>query len=94
MSLFLKNPNATLDFSVDWDDSYLAGQVIVNSLWRVEPATPDAVIIVTDSFDGAITAVTLSGGGFGKQYQLLNQITLSNGLIDERSFVVRVGDTA
>ena len=94
MSLFLKNPNATLDFSVDWDDSYLAGQTIVNSLWRVEPSTPDAVVIVNDVFDGAITAVTISGGSFGKHYQLINQIALSNGLIDERSFVVRVGDTA
>lgn len=94
MSLFLKNPNATLDFSVDWDDSYLAGQTIVNSLWRVEPADMDAVVIVSDNFDGAVSAVTVSGGRFGKHYQLINQITLSNGLIDERGFVVRVGDTA
>ncbi|MGD8327194.1 MAG: hypothetical protein PVF65_09775 [Sphingomonadales bacterium] len=94
MSLFLKNPNATLDFSVDWDASYLAGQSITNSLWRVEPDNVGGVAIVNDSFDGAVTAVTLTGGVFGHQYQLSNQITLSNGLIDERSFVVRVGDTA
>jgi hypothetical protein len=90
MTLLLKDPEAALDYAVDWGAQYLAGDVLSASSWRVIPAEPGGVSILASSFDATLASVTAGGGVPGRLYQLTNHVVLSSGLTDNRSIVLRV----
>jgi hypothetical protein len=90
MTLLLKDPQAVLDYSVDWGAEYLLGDLIADSQWCVEPDEPAGVTIVGNDFD-ATTATVKAGGGLpGKLYRLVNDVVLQSGRTDRRSVVLRV----
>ena len=90
MSLLLKDPDAVLDYSVDWGAEYLLGDIIAESEWSVEPDELDGVAIVGSDFDATISTVKAAGGFPGKIYKLVNRVVLDSGRIDDRSIVLRV----
>ena len=89
MSYYLKDPDAAVDYAIDWTP-YLDGRTIVASSWSVAPVETGGVEVGEASFDGARTAVRLSGGIVGHGYSLANHVTLSDGSGDDRSIVLRV----
>lgn len=91
MSIFVKDPGASIDHAVDWDAGYLAGRSILASLWSVAPAggSPPLLLGGERIVDGR-TAVTISGGRAGQIYRVTNRVTLSDGGSDERTLVLRV----
>lgn len=89
MSYYLKDPDATSDYAIDWT-SYLDGRTIVASSWSVEPVETGGIAIGEASFEGARTAARLSGGIVGHVYDLANHVTLSDGSGDDRSLTLRV----
>jgi len=89
MSYYLKDPDATSDYGIDWTD-YLDGRTIVASSWSVEPIETGGIAIGEASFDGGRSAVRLVGGIAGHGYILANHVTLSNGSSDDRSVTLRV----
>lgn len=90
MSLFLKDPGATLDWSVDWAAGYLNGQTIADSQWSVLPDENGGVLIAGSIMQPTHTGVMLSGGVPGSVYRITNRVTFSDGRIDERTLTVRV----
>lgn len=90
MSLYLKDPEASLDWTIDWSPNYLDGQSILSSLWNVEPAEPGGIVVQSSINDGQRTMATLGGGLPGHVYRVGNRITLSDGRSDERTLTVRV----
>src|SRR3954451_17010434 len=66
MTLLLKDPDAVLDYSVDWGSEYLTGDLIADSGWTVEPDEPGGVTIVGNDFD-ATTALVKAAGGHGRE---------------------------
>jgi hypothetical protein len=90
MTLMIKDPEARIDVSVDWGARYLNGQSVVASSWAVEPVEAGGIAIAAHSFDLTRSAATLTGGQVGASYRLTNRATLSDGQIDERSFLIRV----
>jgi len=90
MTLLLKDPDAVLDYSVDWGAEYLLGDLLAESQWTVEPAEPGGVTVVGTDFD-AVTAIVKAGGGVpGRLYRVTNHVQLASGRVDNRSIVVRV----
>ena len=93
MSLYLKDPQARIDYAIDWGAAYLDGQMIAASDWRVESGRGRRD---RDRRDRASTcrrtAATLTGGVPGHVYRIGNRVTLSDGRSDERSLTVRVED--
>lgn len=89
MAIFLKDPAATIDYAIDWDAGYLAGQSIVASRWAV---LPDGLAVAGDAIETGRTSATLAGGLPGLVYHVTNQVMLSDGRSDERTLVVRVED--
>ncbi|HZT29229.1 MAG TPA: hypothetical protein VFA33_05065 [Bryobacteraceae bacterium] len=86
MMTFTKDPNAVLDYSVDWS-KWLAGDQIEESTWSVS----DSALAVSDETNSATQATAwLSGGAVGQSYTVTNKITTAAGRIDERSFIVQV----
>lgn len=90
MTLLLKDPDAVLDYAVDWGAEYLGGDLLAASDWTVIPDEPGGVTIAGNDFDATTTTVKAAGGSPGKLYRLVNRVTLESGRIDDRSIVLRV----
>lgn len=82
-STFIKDPDAVLDYQVDWSRWLSDGETIVESYWVL--TSGDVVIGDTGQTDTAST-VWLSGGT--EQSTLTNRIVTSDGREDTRSFTV------
>ena len=91
-----KDPQATLDYTIDWDLWVSTGDTIASSQWAIETITGDAnpLVMTTDSFDNInnTTTVWIADGSISNQYRITNTITTTNGLTDERYFRIFVKD--
>lgn len=90
MTLLLKDPDAALDYAVDWAAEYLTGDVLAASSWQVTPVETGGVSIIASRAAENIAYVTVTGGVAGHLYQLTNHVVLSSGLTDSRSIVLRL----
>ena len=82
---FTKDPNAVLDYSVDWA-KWLDGDTIATSVWTV----PAGLTKVSDTNTTTKTTVWLSGGTADQSYTVTNRITTTGGRTEDRSFIVKV----
>lgn len=90
--MFLKDPEAVLEYCVDWTDALSEDVSITSSEWRVRPEEPGGISIGNDNIRSGITAVMLGSGLPGHVYEIGNLVTLSDGTSDERSIVLRLED--
>lgn len=87
--LFDKDPNAVLDYSIDWSTWPLqTGETISTSTWTA--GETGAPTIGAHSIDGTTTVVWLSGGTVGSTYSVVNRIITNQGRTEERTLLVRV----
>jgi len=92
VSIFLKDPGASLDYAIDWAAGYLGDQNISESRWLAAPAGDGDLVLGPGRIEGGQTLVTLSGGRAGTVYRITNAVTFSDGGHDERTLVLRVED--
>lgn len=83
---FTKDPNATLDYAVDWSNWLQSGETISSVAWTV----PTGLTKTTESSTTTAAVVWVSGGGAGMNYIVACKITTSAGRIDERSILIKV----
>ena len=90
MSGFVKDPDSTLDYGIDWSRWLEDEELISSSQWDV----PNDLTIVEDTFDPqGKTVVWLSGGVAGQLYTITNRINTNSqpvGRIEDRSITIRV----
>jgi predicted hotdog family 3-hydroxylacyl-ACP dehydratase len=87
----VKDPDAVLNYTFDWDDEYLgAGVTVSTSDWVVSPT--GTLTIDSESETTTQTTVALSAGTVGQVYRVTNTVVLSNGETEERSLTVRVDE--
>ncbi|MDP9479818.1 MAG: hypothetical protein M3R38_29855 [Actinomycetota bacterium] len=103
---FIKDPQARLDYSLDWSAWLASGETITASTWAATTGiTVEAAAPYAPSFTGTATTVWLSGGTIGggeeigisrgtsqRAYRVTNTITTSAGRTDERSIFVAVAE--
>ena len=90
MNFLLKDPDAVLDYMIDWGAEYLGTDVLSNSDWSVVPDEPDGVTVVSGAFDGRTASVKAGGGIPGHVYRIVNRVELISGRVDSRSITLRV----
>lgn len=90
MSFLLKDPDAVLDYLVDWGAEYLGSDGLLTSEWSVSPEEEGGVAIVSTEFDGRNATVKAAGGVAGRIYRLVNQVQTESGRTDRRSVTLRV----
>jgi len=91
MTLLLKDPEAVLDYAIDWGAEYLGEEdLLAESSWSVDPDESGGVAIVGSEFGGRTSTVQAGGGIAGRLYRLSNRVTTLSGRTDERSIVLRV----
>jgi len=86
MTSFTKDPDAILDYSIEWS-KWLAGDQIQTSTWSV---SDPSIETANASNTTTRTTVWLSEGVPGQPYTVTNRITTSGGRTDERSFTIQV----
>jgi hypothetical protein len=82
---FTKDPNAVLDYTIDWT-RWLAGDQIATSEWLV----PLGLTKTADSKTASSATVWLSGGTAGQSYTVTNRVTTSAGRTEDRSFIAKI----
>jgi hypothetical protein len=89
-----KDPQATLDYSVDWSDWLVGADTIATSTWILGTFTGDAAPLVNTATASAngIATIFIRGGTDGKIYRITNRITTGSGLTDERYFRLVIKD--
>jgi hypothetical protein len=90
MATYLKDPGASLDYTVDWGAGYLGTATLTASTWTVLPVEPGGLVVSAQAQSTTRASVTLSGGVPGHFYRLANQVVMSDGKADERSIHIRV----
>lgn len=87
-NVFDKDPNADLDYSVDWRENgwLAAAEDIVTSTWTV----PTGLTGHNSSTDGDIAIIWLSGGTVGTKYTVINHIVTNTvpPRTDDRSIII------
>lgn len=80
----VKDPNAKLDYALDWT-AYLAGaDTIASAAWTV----PAGLTKVSEANTTTTTTVRISGGTAGTEYTVTCHIVLASGQEDERSITI------
>jgi hypothetical protein len=88
--MFLKDPDAAVEYKVDWAAALAEGTSVAASVWTVEPIEPLGLFVDVEALSPSAATARLSGGVAGHVYRVGNRVTLSDGSVDERSLVVRV----
>jgi hypothetical protein len=83
MTDFIKDPDAVLDYAVDWS-SWLGTDTIATSTWIV----PTGLTKVSDTKTSTSAIIELSGGVKGTTYRVTNRITTANALTDDRTITI------
>ena len=87
-----KDPEAVLDYSMDWGPWLEEGDAIESAVWTVPAGLTKESQSETASEDGGpidTTTVWLSGGTAGERYEVKCHIVTSGGREDERTAVLR-----
>lgn len=87
MNKFIKDPDAVLDYQVDWS-VWLGDDTIASSTWIV----PDGITKGFDANTTTTATIWLSGGIAGLNYTITNRITTDNGRTDDRTITIQVQD--
>lgn len=83
---FIIDPDAKLDYAVDWSDWTEEEEVLSSSSWEIEPSGP----VLSDQARGKKSAeVYVEGCTEGQTYRLTNRIQTGEGREDDRTLLLR-----
>ncbi len=85
VATFIKDPNAILDFGLDWSP-WLGADTIATSVWTL----PAGITQQSASNTTTTTTIWLSGGTAGTKYLVTNRITTAGGRTDDRTMTINV----
>ncbi len=81
---FDKDPDAVLDYYIDWSEWLDETDSVASSTWTV----PDGISADTNAYTATRTEIWLSGGTAGEWYHLTNHITTTDGREDDRTIII------
>ena len=92
-----KDPQAELDYTIDWTDWLVPNDEISTSTWEFQTITGDSSPLTQydTSYINTVsdrTTVYVAGGTAGRSYRVTNTITTTAGLTDQRYFRIFVRD--
>ena len=85
MNTYTKDPDALLDYTVDWSDWLEDDETITTSEFIV----PNTFTITTESSNSTSGTAWISGGTSG-YHQVTHRITTTDGRSDDRSFWIYI----
>lgn len=85
-----KDPDASLQYGVDWSQWLTAGDNLFSSTWTVETTGTNAITYTSPFILDNVALVTLENGQAGTIYTVANTIVTDEGWSDTRRFRVKV----
>jgi hypothetical protein len=82
---FTHDPDARVDYGVDWSDYLDEGESITEHEWIT---TGDDLTLTGESLAGAVHATFVEGGVLGRAYRITSRITTSAGRRDDQSITL------
>jgi len=86
IATFFKDPDAKLDYTVDWSEWLATGETLSTSTFTV----PAGITKVSESNTATTATVRLSGGTASTNYDVINAVTTSSGNEDHRTIRITV----
>lgn len=88
LSTFTKDPDATLDYSIDWTaDGWIGADTITGTpVWTV----PVGLTLESQSNTTTVATAWISGGTVGADYAVACKITTAGGRTDERTIRLQI----
>lgn len=88
MITYIKDPDAVLDYLIDWSEWLADAETIDTSTMLVETG------ITKDSATNTTTTATvwLSGGTLGETYEVTNRIVTSQGRTEDRTIIIYIAE--
>lgn len=83
---FVKDPNSTIDFAVDWAEWLNTGDTVTTSSWEV----PSGLTVSSSTVTNNVARAFLTGGIDGVDYLVTNRVTTQGTRIEDRSILVQV----
>ncbi|WP_262694478.1 phage fiber-tail adaptor protein [Kordiimonas aquimaris] len=90
MTLYLKDPQSTVDYSVDWTTWLVAGEAITSTEWSITPSDTSAPTLGNIIDGDTVQGVYVSGGIAGRRYHLTCRIETDAGRQADRSLSLRI----
>ena len=81
---FTKDPQAILDYNIDWNDWLVGGDTITSSSWTVSTG----IVLQSSSVSQGITTAWISGGTAGTTYYATNRVDTAAGRREERTLTL------
>lgn len=90
MATFTHDPDAILSYGFSWA-LWLGTDTIATSTWSVTPRTAGDVSMTlsASTHDTTTTAIKVTGGTAGNDYQVTNHIVTAAGYADDRSHTLK-----
>ena len=86
MASYIKDPDALLDYKLNWS-LWLEGlDTISNSNWIV----PTGLTLEANVFDDTTATAWLSGGDLNATYKVVNRINTTAGRVEDRTITIRI----
>jgi hypothetical protein len=85
-SSFTKDPDATLDYGVDWGAWLPTGDTISSVAWDV----PSGLTQAGQSATSSVATVWLSGGTVDLEYSVRCRVTTVAGRVDDRTLIFSI----
>ena len=85
-NVFLKDPDAVLDYSIDWSQWLPTLDTISTSNWTV----PTGITEDSSSNSATIATIMLSGGTLNNDYELVNRIVTAGGRTQDQTIRILV----
>ena len=88
MNTFAQDPDARLDYTIDWTDFLTAN---TDTAASIELITPEG--ITTDGstlVEGSKHTFFISGGTAGRVYRITSRITTTDGRINDQSIIILI----
>ena len=90
MTMYPKDPQSTVDFSIDWAEWLTANETITSTSWSVVPNDASAPTLGATTDGGAVQGVYVSGGTVEGRYRLTCHIETDSGRSADRSLNLRI----
>lgn len=85
MRIYTKDPNAELDYIIDWS-TWLGADTIASDSWIVD----DGITKESDSNTTTTATVWLSGGTLGRTYDVTNRIVTAGGRTADQTLRIQI----
>lgn len=84
---FAHDPDAgPIDYTVDFTSWLTAGDTVASVAWS---SVPTGLTLSSPTLAAAVASTNVDGGVLGSVYRVTARVTSTNGVIDDRSIILR-----